>query len=141
MAQRYLAPSTGAVVLGALVSEFSSMDITSGQTVENVTGYGNNGMTANLGNGTPDMSVNVGAFAIDGVNNTAPGLGASSVLLVGAAGSAGVACTFTLATNCTESGTFIVENIKIMQARMKAAVPLTFTLKNAGDITEAWATT
>ena len=102
------------------------------QAVENVTAYGSNACARNIGNGTPDFTIQVGAYALAHSANTAPGMPALSA--------GGQTCTFTLDTGVTESGPCVVQNLKISHARMKAAVPIAFTLKCAGDITETWAT-
>jgi hypothetical protein len=132
MSASSLVPRNGAVAIGSMVADFASFDIEASQSVENVTPYGSNACAKNVGNGTPDFTMHVGAFALAHASDTAPGLPALSAT--------GQTCTFTLDTGVTESGPCVVQDIKISHARMKAAVPIAFTLKCAGDITETWAT-
>ena len=132
MSASSLVPRNGAVAIGSMVADFASFEIEAAQAVENVTPYGTNASAKNVGNGTPDFTSNVGADALAHAASTAPGMPAL------AAG--GQTCTFTLDTGVTESGPCVVQNLKISHARMKAAVPIAFTLKCAGDITETWAT-
>lgn len=140
MAQALLIPSTGSISVGGftatMVADFATQEITSTQTTENCTHYGGTVMSTNVGNGTPDMAVNVGAWALNGANNTAPGLAGVTYL-----SALGANCTFSFATNCTETGIFIVDSIKLSAGRLKAAVAVAIGLKNAGDITEAWQVT
>ena len=132
MSASSLVPRNGAVSIGSMVADFASFDIEAMQSVENVTPYGSNACAKNVGNGTPDFTMHVGAFALAHAANTAPGMPALAAT--------GQTCTFTLDTGVTESGPCVVQNLKISHARMKAAVPITFTLKCAGEITETWAT-
>ncbi len=132
MSASSLVPKNGAVAIGSMVADFASFEIEASQSVENVTPYGSNACAKNVGNGTPDFTMHVGAFALAHATGTPAGLPALSA--------AGQTCTFTLDTGVTESGPCIVQDVKISHARMKAAVPIAFTLKCAGDITETWAT-
>jgi hypothetical protein len=130
MAASSLIPKNGAVAIGTMVADFASFEIESKQSVETVTPYGTNLDSKNVGNGTADFTVNVGAFAE--AHSAATALGMPTL------GATGSTCTFTLDTGVTEAGTFIIESMKVSHARMRGAVPLAITLRNAGDVTEAW---
>ena len=92
-------------------------------------------MAVNVGSGTPGLSATVGGFLKKGAANTAPGLDGTGFAALGAA------ATFTYDTGCTYAGSVVVRRIRIMHARMRAVIPVTFEMVNAGDMTETWATT
>lgn len=135
MASASLVPKNGAVSLSygtnTVAADFNSFDIGSSQVVENVTPYGANTCTKNVGNGTPDFDFTIQAFALKGASGTAPST------ITGLSGGTASA-TFTLDTSCTLSGSLMVQSIRLSHGRMKAAVGLTISAKNAGDITESW---
>lgn len=131
MASSSLIPKNGAVTFGSQVADFASFDITAGQSVEPVTPYGLNTCTKNVGSGTPDFSFNIGAFALKGASNTPLGMPAITAT--------GSAMTLTLDTGVSEACTAVVQSIRIGHGRMRAAVPVAFSLKNYGDVTEVWA--
>lgn len=137
-------PKNGSVVLGSQVANFSHFTISASQSVEDITGYSNSNMSQSYGNGTQDWSMDVGAFQLAHAANTAPNL----VSFASYGGATGAATTFTIDTGCSESGVAVVSNVRLTHARMRAAVPIAYTMKNgyngigsASDWTEAWATT
>ena len=120
-----------------LTADFNSFEIETSQSVEDVTPYGSNKMAKNVGSGTPTMMVTVGAFALKGASTSPEYFGVVSSAVMGGGGAT---CTFTLDSSLTETGTFVIERKRLTHARMRAAVPLTLTLRNYGDITETWVT-
>ncbi len=131
MASASLIPKNGAVSIGALVADFASFDMTSSQATENVTPYGANTCSKNVGSGTPTFTFNVGAFALAHASNTP--------LAMPALSATGASSTFTLDTGVTEACTAITQSIRVGHGRMRAAVPVALSLVNAGDVTETWA--
>lgn len=132
MAQSVLIPKNGAVVAAGLTADYNSFDIESSQATEVITPYGTNTCSKSAGSGTPQFTVTVNAFALAHATGTAPNM--PGLVATGAT------ATFTLDTGVSEAGTFITEKIRISHGRMKAAVPITLNLVNAGDVTETWAT-
>lgn len=126
-------PKNGAVALTGYVMDFNSFSIRSSQSVEGVTPYGANTMSKNVGSGTPDWNISIGAFALAHNTGTPPAL----TSLAGA----GVALTLTIDTGLTEAGGMVIESIELQHGRMRAAVPVALQGKNAGEFTETWATT
>ena len=59
-----LIPKNGAVSIGSLVADFASFDIEASQSVEAVTPYAPGTCAKNVGSGTPDFTIHVGAFAL-----------------------------------------------------------------------------
>jgi hypothetical protein len=141
-------PRNGAVAVGSLAMDFNTFEIEVKQTVETVTPYGTNQNTKNAASATPDISINVGAFALAHGTNTPlamPLLGGTSAsvatntsILTGIG--TGATSTFTLDTGCTESGNVICESMKMSHGRMKGAIPVALSLRNQADFTEVWAT-
>lgn len=132
MASASLIPKNGACTIGTLVADFAAFDIASMQSVETVTPYGANTCSKNVGSGTPDFTINVGAFALAHATSTP--------LAMPTLAAAGSSAVLTLDTGVTETLTAITQQIKVSHARMRGAVPVAFTLRNAGDVVEAWIT-
>lgn len=134
MAEAYPDPSAGAVSLpSGHGADFASFDINETQQSESVAAYGAANYDPHRGSGTPHMSVSVAGFAKKGATGKAPGFGAMTA--------AGASATFTVDSGVTFAGNFVVTNIRLSHARLRAAVPLTFQLENAADITTTWPTT
>lgn len=134
MAYAKLAPKNGAVALpsGYGGTDFQSFTVTENQAHDDVTIYGTNVYGANLGNGTPIQSVSVIGFAGAHATGTQPGFASTN-------GSGGAA-TFTLDTGVTLAGSYMVPEIKLTHARIRAAVTVEFQLLNSSDVTVTWAT-
>lgn len=137
-----LIPKNGAVVLGTMISNYASFDLSSSQNVENITGYSNSNMTQSYGDGTQDFSINVTAFALAHQANTAPGM----VDYAPYGGATGANTTLTADTGCSWAGVAVVSSVRIAHARMRAAVLISFTAKNgyaglgaASDWVQVWA--
>lgn len=128
-----LVPKNGAIVLGTMLADFNAFDIESAQVVEGCTPYGVNTCSKNVGNGTPDFTINITAYALAHSTNTAPNLPGLEA--------AGLALTATLDTGVTEACQAIRQRERISHGRMRATVPRAMTLKNGGDVTETWVTT
>ena len=140
MAASALIPKNGAVAYGSFVADFASFDIDVSQAVDTITPYGSNVCSVNVGSGTPDFVMTVGAFALAHATNTPPNLAGTNTSSPTIFTSGGATATFTLDTGCTESGTCIVQRMRISHARMRGFVPVAMTLRNQSEITEAWAT-
>ena len=138
MAASSLIPKNGAVAYGSYLADFASFDIDGQQAVDNVTPYGTNSLSKNVGSGTPTFTYNIGAFALKGTTGNNPNLPGTNTIF----SSGGATCTLTLdGTSCTEAFTGIVERFRIGHARMRGFVPIGITLRNAGEMTETWAVT
>lgn len=132
-----LRPNTGAVAYGSYSADYASFDIDAGQAVDNVTPYGSNISTKNIGSGTPDFSFNIGAFATRQTASSQPHLSDTSTIF----SYGGATCTLTLdssTTSCSYSFTGIVQRFRIGHARMRGFVPVGISLRNAGEVTESW---
>src|SRR4051812_28446275 len=118
MAALSLVPKNGAIAFAAVTADFASFDIESSQSVENVTPYGANVNAKHVGSGTPEISINIGAFALAHTTgtpaklDTLPGAGTGATL------------TLTLDTGVSEACTMIVQSVRLSHARMRAAVPM-----------------
>lgn len=132
MSATSLVPKNGAVSFGSFVADYNAFEIDMMQATENVTPYGANTCSKNVGNGTPDFSFAITAYALAHATNTPPTIAAPVA--------AGVSTTFTLDTGVTEACTMVQAGIRISHGRMRAAVPYAITGKNYGDITETWPT-
>ena len=146
MAATPINPKNGAVswgTMGTTGADFASFDVDAGQAVDNVTPYGSNTCTVNVGSGTPDFVFNVGAFGLVHGATTYPNLANNTGGTSGTSGTAfssgGASATFTLDSNTTYSGTVILQRFRISHARMRGFVPLAMTFRNSAEITEAWA--
>lgn len=137
MAASLLVPKNGALAYGAFVMDYNAFTVEAAQVVENATPYGTNIETVNVGNGTPDFTFNYNGFMLAHTTATQPNLPGSSTIFT----SGGVTSTATFDTGCTESFTGVCERFSISHARMRATVPASMRLKNAGEVVEAWATT
>lgn len=136
MALGFPAGKDGAVVLpNGSASDFNSFQITETQAVESVAAYGGALYDPFRGSGTPHMTADVSAFAKIGASNTAPGFG------VGTASPGGGSATFTAGVSTTLAGAVVIEKIQLSHSRVRAAVPLTFTMHNSGDVTTTWPVT
>lgn len=131
-----LIPKNGAVAYGNYVADYASFDIDVTQAVDNTTPYGTNVCAKHTGSGTPAFQFNIGAFALAHTTSTQPNLPSTNTIFT----SLGATCTLTLDTGCTETFTGIVERFRIGHARMRGFVPIGITLRNSGEVTEAWAT-
>ncbi len=136
MASALLTPSTGAVSLPyANASDFGAMEVTEDSARESVAAYGAAVYDPFRSSGTPHQTVQCTGFARANANNTQP-FGA----LGGLVAAGGGAATFTLNTNTTITGNYIIGNVKLTHARLRAAVPLTWQMDNSGDPTITWPT-
>lgn len=141
MAVSLLTPVAGAVALttvggtattpAAIVADFGSFDVTETQATESVAAYGAAVYDPHRGSGTPHQKISVGAFTKGHAANTSP---------FGVLTAAGGTATFTIDTGFTLGGTYVVSQVRLQHARIKAAIPLTFDMDNSGDITTTWAT-
>ena len=127
-----LVPANGAFSFAGLVADFNSMRVKSMQAVENVTPYGTNVFAKNRGSGTPEIDATVTGFMLKGssLSNANPLTTLSST---------GAATTFTFDTSCTLTGGCVMSDFEITHARMRAAVAFTCNLKNADEMSLAWA--
>lgn len=139
MAASSLVPKNGSITYGSYVADFASFDIDAAQAVDVVTPYGANISSKNVGSNTADFVFTIGAFALAHALNTPPQIGVTT----GAAlqwASGGQAATFTLDTGVSEACNVVTQRFRISHARMRGFVPYAITGKNAGDVTEVWAT-
>lgn len=93
--------------------------------------------------GTPDLNVNIGGFAIAHTTTTPLTIGDTGTTTPNFASSSagtGVAAVFTLDSGCTETCNIVTESLKVTHGRVRGAVPIAITGKNASEVTEAWAT-
>lgn len=134
MAATSLAPLNGAVTVTGKVYDYNNFTIESDQMVDDVTPYGANVMAKHVGNGTPSLSVTIGAFCLKGATGTPAGL-------CSAPATGGVSTTLTLDTGVTEAGLLVIAKIRVEHGRMRAAVPISLSGSQAGDWTETWPTT
>jgi hypothetical protein len=133
MAQVSLVPKNGAITLTGYLMDFQSFSLRVAQSVENVTPYGANKMTKNVGNGTPDWNISIGAFALAHASGTPLALDTLSAV--------GAALVATLDTGVTETGALVIESLDLQHSRLRAAVPVAISGKNYGDFVEVWAAT
>lgn len=133
MPATFPAGKDGAVTLpyGA-ASDFNSFQITENQAVESVAAYGAAVYDPYRGSGTPHMSIDAAAFAKITAASTAPGFG------TGTASAGGGSATFTAGTSTTIAGACVISQIQLSHSRIRAAVPLTYTMHNSGDMTTTW---
>jgi hypothetical protein len=136
-----LIPKNGAITYGSYSCDFASFDIEVSQAVDNVTPYGTNTCTKNVGNGTPDFVFNVGAFALAHATSTPPNyVGATTSGFAPGFNASGGAMTLTLDTGVSVGCMGILQRHRISHARMRGYVPIAMTLHNGAEITETWAT-
>lgn len=126
MAKAYPSGATGAVALptghGA---DIASFELTETQDSESVAYYGTNTYNPFRGSGCYHMSATCAAFAAYGASGLTPGFGMATAT--------GSAATWTIAGSVTLVGAFLVSRIMLSHARLRAAVPLSFTLENSAD--------
>src|SRR5690349_218009 len=115
MASSPLIPKNGAVTLAGYLMDFASFDLESAMSVENVTPYGSNTCSKNIGSGTPDFSASVGAFALAHTTSTP--------LKMDTLAATGAAAVFTLDTGVSEAATMVVQSLRVSHARMRGSVP------------------
>jgi len=132
MASHSPVPKNGSVVLGSFVFDFHAFSIEQMQSVEEVTPYGMNVASKNVGNGTPDFDISIQAYALEGATNTPPLFGSAT-----AAG--GYAATLTIDTGVSEACQLVIARFGLSTGRMRAAVPYAISGKNGGDMVETWA--
>jgi hypothetical protein len=136
MAKAYPAGSQGAVAHAAgSATDFVSFDINETQATESVAAYGVGVYDPHRGSGTPHSQVTVAGFAAYGATNTPPGFGSTSS---GMASPTGGTATYTIATGVTYAGPYVMANLKLSHSRIRAAVPVAFTMENSGDVTTTW---
>lgn len=132
-----LRPANGAVTIpGSIVADFGSMEIAEAQAVESVAAYGAAVYDPYRASGTPHSAVTVAGF-VKAYASTTQVLGASG----GLSDPDGGTGTFTLDTNVSVSGAYVIESVRIMHARLRAAVPATWSMHNSADPTITWQTT
>lgn len=137
MALSYPNPKNGAVAHAvSTATDFASFDYAESQSVESVAAYGAAVYDPFRGSATPHASVSVGAFAKYGASGTPPGFGSTSG---GTADPDGGTATFTIDTGVTLGGTFVISSLRLSHARLRGAVPLSFQMENAGEVTVTWA--
>src|SRR5580692_5290724 len=105
MAKAALVPSNGAVTYGSFIFDFQSFEIDQSQIVENITPYSALVCTTNVGNGTPDFDITIGAYGVAHAAGTAPALPVSAPV--------GASTTLTLDTGVTESLTMVQSRFRI----------------------------
>lgn len=136
MAKSQLAPLNGAISFpGGLVADYGSFEISESQSVESVCSYGAQVYDNYRGSGTPHNSASCAGFADGHATSTNP-FGSSG----GLTSAGGASATFTPDTGFTYAGPFVVSNVRLMHARLRAAIPLTWQLEGSGDPTLTWAT-
>lgn len=136
MAAALLVPSLGSVANPATfasASDFGSFSISEEQGGESVCAYGAAVYDAWRASGTPHSTINCAGFAKAHAANTQPFAATG-----GLTSATGAAATYTLDTGVTYAGTFIITNVTLAHARLRAAVPLTWTQHGAGDSTVTW---
>jgi uncharacterized Ntn-hydrolase superfamily protein len=133
MAKTDLVPVNGAVTYGSLAIDFNAFELEGDQAVEDKTAYGTNKCAQNIGSGTPSIQARVGGFGKKGAANTALGFDGTGF------SATGVSVSVTLDTGVTEAGTFVLRRLRVVHARMRAVIPVTFELLNYNDPTETWA--
>lgn len=140
MAKTFPSPSNGAIALFNGKCDFNGFEIDESQQAESVCAYGVGVYDPWRGDGTPHQSVACTGFAIYGASADTPGFGISNGTV--ATGSmtipSGGTCTFTVDTGVTLAGAYITTRTRLGHARLRAAVPLSFQLENAGDVTTTW---
>lgn len=128
-------PLNGAVAFpGSLNSDFGSFEIGESQNTESVASYGAAVYDPYRGSGTPHVSFSAAAFVKGHANTTNP-FGSGG----GVTNGAGANTTFTVDTGFTYAVAAVVSNVRLMHARLRAAIPLTFSLEGAGDPVVTWA--
>ena len=142
MAASSVAPLTGAVVLGSYLADYNAFRLRFAQGVEGVTPFGSNKCSKNMGAGTPDMAFSISAAILAHTSATKPGLDDGTHMFtpngVGSSG-AGTSSVFTLSNGITFSCDAVVADVDLGAARMRAAIPIAISGKNAGEFVEAWA--
>lgn len=144
MAVKSPAPLTGGVMLGAYAADFNAFRLRFAQGVEGVTPFGTNKCSKNVGAGTPDMAFSVSAAILVGSTASKPGLDdGAHIFLPAGVGSTGTGTSslFTLSAGVTIQCDAVVADCDLGAARMRAAIPIAISGKNAGEFVEAWVTT
>lgn len=121
--------------MGSFVANFNSYTIDAAMAVEGITPYGSNKWSVNVGSGTPDARVSIGAAWMAHAANTAPDFQNISMFAA-----TGLSTTLTLDTGCTEAFNLVVSRFSLGHARMRAAVGVSIAGANAGEFTETYAT-
>jgi hypothetical protein len=138
MAAAMLSPQNGAVAMPATqasASDFGSMEVTEEQQGESVAAYGAAVYDPWRFSGTPHQMISCAGFAKAHAANTQP-FGA----LGGLSDPDGAAATFTLDTGVTIGGSYGIQSVRLSHARLRAAVPLSWTMHNTADPTLTWPT-
>lgn len=133
-----VAPLTGAVVLGSYVADYNAFRLRFAQGVEGVTPFGANKCSKNMGAGTPDMAFSISAAILAHTAGTKPGLDDGTHMFLPAGQPSSV---FTLSTGITFTTDAVVADVDLGAARMRAAIPIALSGKNAGEFVEAWLST
>lgn len=131
-----LVPKNGAVSFGSYVADFNSFGLEAAQAVEGVTPYGANTCSVNVGSGTPDFRVSIGAAALGHVSGSNPQLPGGSGMFL----NVGLATTLTLDTGVSWGFNMVTSRFAIGHGRMRAAVPVSISGANGNDVVETWAT-
>jgi hypothetical protein len=138
MAASLLTPSNGAVAAPATfasASDFGAFEISEEQAGESVAAYGAALYDPWRFSGTPHSTIACNGFAKAHAANTQP-FGATG----GLTSAGGAAATLTADTGVTYAGTMGIQNVRLSHARLRAAVPLSWTLHNTADPTITWPT-
>ena len=117
---------------GILAKRFS---INESQAVEDVTPFGSNACTRNIGSGTPDYSFSVSGVATSASN---PGFGQAQLSGNDGTGATPPQATFTVTTGITFTGPVVIGSTSMDEERTRPGVPVTISGKNAGDWVVAW---
>jgi hypothetical protein len=129
----YPNPANGAVALPTgYKCDFNSFGINETVAAESVLAYGTNIYDPWRSSGTPHQEISASGFARYGSSGETPGFGMVSP--------GGGASTFTVDTGVTLAGNYVITDIRLGHSRSRAAVPLSYTGHNSGDITTTWPT-
>lgn len=134
MSASLLSPVNGAVAVAGLGGvEFQAFTRDESQAVESVAAFGTAVYDPYVGSGTPHASMSAQGFALAHATNTVP-FGA------GVMTHTGINTTLTYDTGVSTAETSIVSRLTLSESRIRAVVPLSFSLEGASDPTTTWPT-
>jgi hypothetical protein len=124
---------TGAVAfVSGMNADFSAWTLTANQPIDDDTSYADTGSGASsAGAGTIDYSIDASGFLSSGAASTAPGMDSLNA--------AGSTVTLTAMTGCTESLDVVVGTAAIDHRKRAGAIPVRYSGKGDGDLSETWA--
>lgn len=121
-----------------VLADYNSFEINQSQGAESVAAYGAAISDPWRGSGTPHIMISGTAFqkghaALTGFMISTQGSGLSDP--------DGATSTFTVDTGHTVAAPFVVTDFRLSHARLRAAIPVNYTIHQSADETVTWAST